>query len=209
MAGLGKVTTVSMNYEASEQWQLGKGILTELAQDAVSLWNPRESRQRPLAVRTVLCQCQRLWQKTRPDVPLWVGEGYKERKGKRADGVICLRWHACALVAIILVRWNKSFRVCPFRRMCAWSVQLRFTDEALFLRRNDGKYIIGSRPAVYSRTSRLSAKDHDCPIYGLPFLFHLFNQGIYLLFLLILSLLHNEKIMGRWLACPLPWYISQ
>ena len=37
-----------------------KGILTELAQDAVSLWNPRESRQRPLAVRTVLCQCQRL-----------------------------------------------------------------------------------------------------------------------------------------------------
>ena len=37
-----------------------KGILTELAQDAVSLWNPRESRQRPLAVRAVLYQCQRL-----------------------------------------------------------------------------------------------------------------------------------------------------
>ena len=83
-----------------------------------------------------------------------------------------------------------SFRVCPSRRMCTWSVQPVFTDVVHFLRDNCRDRINELRPAVYSRTRMCSAKDDRSPVDGLSFPFHPFHQSLYLLFLLVGHVIH-------------------
>lgn len=68
-----------------------KGIFTELAQDAVSLWKPRESRQRPLAF--VPFSASARGSDRKPVLTFRYGWAKVIRKiqGQQADGVICLR----------------------------------------------------------------------------------------------------------------------
>ena len=60
------------------------------------------------------------------------------------------------------------------------------------------------RPAVYSRTHCCSAKDSRRPVDGLALLLHLLNQSLQMLFLFVCKIIHDKKIVGSWLDCPLP-----
>ena len=46
-----------------------------------------------------------------------------------------------------------------------------------------------------------SAKDNSSPINGLPFMFHLFNQSLYLL-LLFVDYIHENKNCGQMVGLP-------
>ena len=90
--------------------------------------------------------------------------------------------------------------------MCALSVQHRFTDEVHFLKDN-GMKVQQENVLPFTAGRAGSAKDNGSPIYGFPFLLHLFHQSLYLLTLDVFWLFHKKKNCGQMVGLPVTFYL--
>ena len=79
-------------------------------------------------------------------------------------------------------------------------MQLCFTDVGHFLRdmRHERRM---KKSCLVGQDSLASAQYNGSPIYGFPFLFHLFNQSLNLILFLVCHTIHNHKELWAGGSC--------
>ena len=108
--------------------------------------------------------------------------------------------------AIILGSWSKLFRVCLSWSRCTWSVQLCSTDEVHFLKDNEMRVKqVTVLPFTAGRTD-IQHRTAVAQSMGFPSCF-IFSIRAFICSFFLSTISMRIKIVGRWLVCPLPYYV--